>query len=929
MGKQSGQYSGRQKTGSALILTVVLTSLLALVGVLFAMVSRLDKNTARSLGDSRRLDLAVESLLVEIGDKLITDIPDINDSGGEKQEYWDAPDLFNPWLASSEPYRKDGIICWEQISDVTGYLEGRQWANRNVPVNTLVADNDAIRVEDGVLAEQPADADGDGVADAKWFVLNDRDVQNPIYAAVRIVDHAGMVNINTAHTFPDVTGTTAPDRAAVDGSHQMQIDLLGLAARGSNDTALGELVKARTGIGDFPIDAWLREVVWSFDIPKTGYAPFDLTDELFLRYRYVIGNAQVHTRIKELWAAAFNTAAGPRVPFNTRSKTYNDVTAWFEWGTATDGMDAVHASGNYDYRHLCTTFNGERLIDPQGQAMIEINRQLADIAAARNIDPHGARALELVNELYLAIRDALLLNTPSDLRTAEVIEDRAAQFAVNLIDFHDDHRNDPNVTITCWTPPNTTGGKSYYGHEVQAFIRQVGFRIGDRENSDTSDLFLFELYNPFRDVVNVAGYRLDLYNADMVLQRTIYVGGDQAAGNTRLGHQESYLIVNDGSAAATMGLSVNTDQIAVDPGLVYVAYDQASPPTRNVSADIRFAVLGHPTYRSAGEESTVIIDVQDFNAIDFGYEASKGQSLFYARGDEAQGRSVFPRWSSDRMRQAGFIDPSLEDPDAGSVAIVDPNVRLEDPALVLGPERRFERVGDILRILTVGPDTEINNTIGQQIMDREEAEVRFDLSEFTVSDNGLTRAPAAALFQYLHVLDPNTWDADREEIRVKGRINVNTAPWFVLARLPWIDDEMAQDIVAFRTAQDRYAGNVPQVFQSIGDLMLVDDMRSLANDGKNGWYGATSLPRYPDFTTDNRIDDQEEAHLVFSAISNLATVRSDVFGAYLLVRMGAQGPQRRVFVLLDRTGSRQVWDSARGEYRPIAQMQTVVRQDVP
>ena len=40
----------------------------------------------------------------------------------------------------------------------------------------------------------------------------------------------------------------------------------------------------------------------------------------------------------------------------------------------------------------------------------------------------------------------------------------------------------------------------------------------------------------------------------------------------------------------------------------------------------------------------------------------------------------------------------------------------------------------------------------------------------------------------------------------------------------------------------------------------------------------------------------------FDRISNLVTVRSDVFTAYILVRIGPNGPQKRVIAILDRSG---------------------------
>jgi hypothetical protein len=156
----------------------------------------------------------------------------------------------------------------------------------------------------------------------------------------------------------------------------------------------------------------------------------------------------------------------------------------------------------------------------------------------------------------------------------------------------------------------------------------------------------------------------------------------------------------------------------------------------------------------------------------------------------------------------------------------------------------------------------------------------------------------ARLFNYLTVLDPSQHGQLATETRVMGRININTAPWFVLAQLPWLqhadsDDgfQRARDIVEYR----RTAGP----YRSIGGLMAVSSLHGLALDNLDNRHSDT--PRGPDLTPDDARDDYEERDLLFTRISNLVTVRSDVFTAYILVRLGENGPQRRVIATLDRS----------------------------
>jgi len=51
-------------------------------------------------------------------------------------------------------------------------------------------------------------------------------------------------------------------------------------------------------------------------------------------------------------------------------------------------------------------------------------------------------------------------------------------------------------------------------------------------------------------------------------------------------------------------------------------------------------------------------------------------------------------------------------------------------------------------------------------------------------------------------------------------------------------------------------------------------------------------------------NDFEERHWIFNRLANIFTVRSDTFTAYILVRLGTDGPQRRMIAIFDRSN---VW----------------------
>ena len=83
----------------------------------------------------------------------------------------------------------------------------------------------------------------------------------------------------------------------------------------------------------------------------------------------------------------------------------------------------------------------------------------------------------------------------------------------------------------------------------------------------------------------------------------------------------------------------------------------------------------------------------------------------------------------------------------------------------------------------------------------------------------------------------------------------------------------------------------------------------LAFDGKDNQHDDDT--RGPDLTPDTARDDMEERDLIFTRISNLVTVRSDVFTAYVLVRIGTNGPQKRIMAILDRSKVNSAGDKVR------------------
>ncbi|MHC4836235.1 MAG: hypothetical protein ACYTCN_09955, partial [Planctomycetota bacterium] len=149
-----------------------------------------------------------------------------------------------------------------------------------------------------------------------------------------------------------------------------------------------------------------------------------------------------------------------------------------------------------------------------------------------------------------------------------------------------------------------------------------------------------------------------------------------------------------------------------------------------------------------------------------------------------------------------------------------------------------------------------------------------------------------------------------------GRINVNTAPKHVIAMAipPKLADnnvgtanpitfsalQLADAIVEHRRLNGPY-GNISDLLNvqadSDGDGLpdtLIFERYSTGGLSATENVGAQSIE-----------DDIEEEHWILSNLANKFTVRSDVFTAYILVRLGESGPQRRMIGIFDRS---QVWE---------------------
>jgi hypothetical protein len=840
-------------TGSALILTVVLTSLLAIVGVLFVMVTRIDKMGTEAVSQNRELTFAAETVVAEISELLAQDVPGI--SGTE--EYYDFPDAVNAWLADLEPYQDaNGVedYRWRQISSIAGVADARK---RNVRIRVIGERDPIVDVVDVNEAVTNADADGDGVGDAQWFevpgIMSSKG--RPIYAAVRIIDNGGMLNVNTGYWFdpnrddPSFSDPSRTDASPVDGSSPLQINAVALAGghvanSAANDSYAKALLEARRVDPTAGWSGYEDWVLWRYlkADPCSPYTPFDLSDELELRYRGLINHGRVDTRVETWGRFKGNTISTP-VDYAGA-----DLDNWFA-----RARDAGELDSRYAYRHVATTYNMDRIIWPRyGVGPSATLRKMVNVNSADK------------NVIYDAINWALQKTG----RDPVIIKADAAQITANLVDYIDD---DDEVTAIDGA---SASGARYHGFERPCvYISEIAHNAVTDGTGAVHHSYAVELHKPhfedrdpatdqWRLVIKTAG-------ADDVVQPIEW-----------LGLRRFHVLLLEVPLAELFDNSAFSDpEEPADAPTRYSYQRSYSNPTAQIVDALRF-----------GEGATfdlqrLVSRTGEWLTVDF-VRAPRDGWMTPDQGPHSVQRDISLNKCIRKLWTPTAVTPIVLGHGTGQYA--DPN---DEGVIQAHPiNRTLRNIGELGMVFA-------NSGYGVMPIDIA-AEVLLDLMD-----------PAyAELFNYLTVLDPTEHipppapdlPPNPNETRIMGRININTAPWFVLAQLPWIQYQDISDAKSIRAQAIVDYRDTYGPFENTAGLMQVTALHDLADDDRDNLND--DVPdRGPDLTRDSARDDLEERDLLFTRMSNLVTVRSDVFTAYILVRLGATGPQKRMMAIFDRS----------------------------
>ncbi len=1000
----------KYRAGSALVLVIVITVLLATVGVMFVMMARVSQVATSAISDNRELSAAVDVVVNRIHTVLVDDLfgsddnmfngPGDSDSLalGDEDEYYDYPGPDDPWLASLEPYEFAPDYYWGHISDIYGIMGG--WDNI-FDLEAVIA-VEPTDVNDSLFEGIPADADGDGVTDSRWLSLPVTSSRGrPIFAAVRIIDNCGMININTAYRDP--TGSPDPcDWPDWDGSLLTHINLdtdrihNALPVVGSyygfvsfqdsgNLLSTAELHRARCGVPlplPLPSDTTYHDdVARRLLNPEFGYVPFDIGDELEFRNRFFLSTTfippGVVTRSGLVWPATLDPQANPGrgTPFGTRPT--DTIRDWFLKVTSPEISADPCENLICNRRHIATTYSFDRILRPYDDTPLP--GEMADTSGQRKFGiqlPLGianGSASDVEKEQYIrqlagAIYRGLPANTVIDdwFGPDYTRETLSWQFAVNLIDYQDNDNDDP-----CDLDPDpdndeptyydAAGAGEFWGVEnVECikrdtiFISEVAYVNFDSGGAppppSNGEYFAIELFNP------------------------------DTQPKQPWSTQDYYIVIAGGPP-------ISLDDASIGP----LPSEEAVVLTNAVLADVPliFPTLVWPgrIFEVPGldfaEGNEIVIYKEDWppgSGADMPVDRIEVPPLLFAgagineRRIRARNQTLGPiednlLWTGVGVDMAWMWADSSGVPDTlgapPDTVESDPNMHVQ----LAVTNESLRTIGEIENVFAVGydPNHSLIGSIEAIYGFGSTPELGLDMRRYGRID--LSDPNYWPLLDYLTCFDPSNDGVDnngngrsddpandgvdndgdglidggdpdetfanfgeRTELAVAGRININTAPWFVIKHLPWLGlntdgtdtDNLAQAIVAWRDrlnltsmgGPDYWSNTRSDVtglteiseepgFRSIAELLQVinEDMTLPEFDIRKYLDGVNNYdtPISPDYSLDITDDDFEERDIIFQRISNLVTVRSDVFTAYILVRIGHDGPQKRMIAIFDRS----------------------------
>jgi len=885
-------------------MAVGLLVILVMLGTTFLMVSRMDATQAKALAEKAPADPLAEGIVEQIRTILYDDLyigtsdgPYAQtDSGADGwRQFIDHPSgswdssgdpVGDPWLASATYEDTASGTIWRHISNIDG---------------SSVSQYDDVPINDADLV----DTDGDGVGDARLYDTGVTNVAGEEYAAaVRIIDLSGLINVNTAATPTPLTTPVCPVNVAL-------------------STCLGGFYNAvhdaRCGGTGAANDAFYTNSASRLLSPSGAYLPFSIGDETFLR-----------------WAKPL--LENPPV--------------------AVGRLHAEMGSMPDDYRRLLTTFNCSRNLmrrptegepndtfDRRVKVLLDsdigrhtVYRRLVKLLRLGNINSPERKAAHILANLMVA-------TTTPDFNLAGV------RRLGHIVEFQPYQLDQTDADIIAGTATKETW--RVYGVDRAPVISEAfSDFVQDTSPGPGYDNYTWfaavEICNPYSQTMLLTGAGYELHGVPLT--------GSLAPGE-RLVYWNYFRYASPGEAEGLLNIQAGALLLANrinDIGFRFYGHDpdpiRLTRTANSQDGVSRSVVIDQVSKGDVGSEATAPSEASEKRSVQRDEDEDRHRFNVAAYWLNSGG-DAHTKHTLGLANTVDFDNPSypVADDDEGNPA----SCAFAVPVTVPGTVSMAD-LWDAGHVYFVGPESD-DRCFPKEVRAEEDspARGRLDLRSDDLGDSDGPDYPdvpyAALAGELLELLEADDERLDEqaegaEPSRFYGKININTAPRESFWLLPWpgqvtIDgtnydvrddfaktDRVADYILAYRQMlatglggpdySDRASGSqitglrgnaaadVPG-FLTPGELAvpLADYVNNEILSPK--WDGDTS-----NVTNDSvrKKDYLEARDSLYRSVSNLVTVNSDVYAAYILVRLrdefGDPKQDWRYLAVIDRSNCR-------------------------
>ena len=801
-----------------------------------------------------------------------------------------------------DPYETGGDVKlrWRHLSHLPGSLEPvtKGFLNPTFVENVYALDADTTTITDtawrrfadtdGMTYRLRFDENGDGdLDDINDYLTATNDaplVASGIYdrngneylVAVRMIDASGLVNVNTA-LWPQ--SADVPVDAAAPGK--------GYRPMGAcNVSLLQQLYSSYTDSSLVHADA--------------ADAAYDAMSELDTQRRR--NNSAIEYQdfyslrpLAPTVHAPANGANPPLLPYDTADALAmlcrnNDTQTGRVAGeifAAAEGLATPAGSAAMANRPLMTTWSASRMISPPfdigGTTNHKVDLNLGIREGTATAAQKEAALRDLWSAFYKAVpREVQNLTDGTACRWQGGGDDEdlqrrmwAAQMAVNVWDYVDDDADgEPSRLVGI---PDSGGSDiqyklggataTVYGVERQPFITEVAYT----SLTDTEQYYAIELYNPYDTAINIENYVLKRVDTSLPTNVATTIVDDWSSVSNQILPGHFIVIVSNETL-----MKVDTTNADVIPvaGLVLpkdeeIRLNREMPTGEEIMLD-RFRMDGAGVTFAWEEDPTLY--KPDASGL-----GRKGEAL--RRGEKGTCKDSLP----NAMVLVPGTPPPPPPPPPPPLPMVD---LTSDPATnpvinnlglaneinltsinecpVFVRNNRFVNIGELVRILHVGPDLEDLTTTGRTAFttaaDRDYYNGRVWNNFGIRMPSGTDIHPAVPLLGLLSEClsvdnlrydggdnnDNGTADEDREAIAY-GKVNINTATFDTLRSLPPLA-AMAMDFATTKVIDPANAGagggpgGGPYVRDALArEIMAYRDMTDNVNQ-LGGAYPLTNVP---------------------------------------------------------------------------------------